>query len=107
MVSLFDDKFTANLSVLKEYQEEEGHCNVPQIYKKIRSLQLTWVNYQRRKYKQGTLNNERIEQLEDRHGIVDAFSIWRDIRAFLLEKRKLQYGDEVVSMNTIFSKQFI
>ena len=31
---LDEDQFDSNLSLLKEYKEEEGHCNVPKGYKK-------------------------------------------------------------------------
>ena len=49
---------------LKAYREEYGHCNVPQRSKNHKLL-APWVHRQRRFYKQGRLNDDRIYRLEE------------------------------------------
>ena len=50
---LQEAKFAAHLSLLKEYKEEEGHCNVPQRYKEGTVQLGTWAKDLRKAYKKG------------------------------------------------------
>ena len=51
MWDLQEANFAANLSLLKEYKAEEGHCNVPAVYKKTEAWNVgkntTWGTQKR------------------------------------------------------------
>ena len=50
---------------LKRFQEENGHCNVPQRHAgELRQLGI-WVMTQRKVYKAGKMSKERIDALEE------------------------------------------
>jgi len=75
---------------LKEYNEENGHCKVPQKHPQLGK----WVMHQRRLYKKGKLLPDRIELLDDigfqwiRHNIVS----WNE-RLEELKQYKEKHGD--------------
>ena len=63
-------KWQSKLELLRQYQEQYGHCNVPEVYK-IDGVKLgSWLGSQRREYKNlmkgmyAPITQERIEQLE-------------------------------------------
>ncbi|KAL7508071.1 hypothetical protein ACHAXN_005149 [Cyclotella atomus] len=49
---------------LVNFREEQGHCDVPNLYKDNKSL-VRWVQHQRVYYKMGMLSEERIEMLNE------------------------------------------
>ena len=49
---------------LKEYKQQFGHCNVPQLYKSQPAGLGEWVLVQRKNYMQGKMSQERIQTLE-------------------------------------------
>ncbi|GFH59755.1 hypothetical protein CTEN210_16231 [Chaetoceros tenuissimus] len=62
--SSFEDEWMMNFEALKEFKEENGHCNVPQKYSKKSKLGI-WVKHQRDNYKNGDLTKDRIEKLTE------------------------------------------
>ncbi len=51
-------------TMLKEYKDKHGNCNVPSLYKENKQL-ANWVQTQRTTFKNGTLNEDRIKRLEE------------------------------------------
>ncbi|CAB9524679.1 helicase [Seminavis robusta] len=51
----------AMLATLQNFQEENGHCRVPRAAGKLG----TWVNTQRNLYRNGKLNDERFQKLQE------------------------------------------
>ena len=58
-----EDKWNECYSLLMEFKEINGHCNVPRDYATKQLVK--WVSYQRERYKIGKLRDERIAQLDD------------------------------------------
>ena len=57
-----EEQWNERLKELKQYQQVNGNCKVPQKYKGNPQLG-TWVHNQRIKYKNGKLSKERIKLL--------------------------------------------
>ena len=47
-----------------QFKNKHGHCIVPQVYEADKSLG-NWVNWQRRKYWRNSLDQKRIDKLND------------------------------------------
>ena len=62
-----DLKWNSMLQKLKDYKQENGHCNVPRREGKLGELKKLgqWVSEQRQNYKAGNLSKERIDALKD------------------------------------------
>ena len=58
-----EEKWNDKYERLKGYQLEHGHCDVPKAYNQDQELGM-WVQYQRSKYQNNELLQDRIERLE-------------------------------------------
>ncbi len=59
-----DTRWNEMLSQLIEYRNKHRHCNVPEGYQITPKL-AKWVVVQRKRYRQGQLSKERIQQLQE------------------------------------------
>ena len=79
--SQWEEMFAA----LKEYKDKHRHCSVPSKWPENKQL-ATWVNVQRRTYKEGNLSKDHIKRLEDEGFIWDQLeSQWEEMFAALKE----------------------
>ena len=86
----------ASFGELVQYKAEHNDCNVPEGWPKNPSLG-RWVNSQRRAYKSGKLENERIRRLEELGFVWDPLSgIW-EASFDELKQYKAEHGDCDVS----------
>jgi superfamily II DNA or RNA helicase len=60
----FDSKWKEMLTILKEYKDKHGDCNVPSQWAENKQLGV-WVGTQRSSYQKGELDKDRIKRLED------------------------------------------
>jgi superfamily II DNA/RNA helicase len=76
-----------------KYKRKFGDANVPQSYKTPEGFKLgSWLSEQRKDYKKGKLNNERIERLEDIGFICDQlYDAWERGYQEILKYKK-QFG---------------
>ena len=58
-------KWDRTFDLLVQYEEREGHCNVPQRHVEDGSNLGTWLNTQKQLFRQGHLDKERCQRLED------------------------------------------
>ena len=65
MAAKNEDKWKANYEALKAYIAEHGH--LPDKHKIESRALLSWAKYQKRKIKEGTLNEEKQEMWFFRH----------------------------------------
>ena len=75
-----DEDWKKRLAELTEYQQENGHCNVPANYPDNPKL-VNWVHKQRRNQKIGKLSEERRKRLDR-----IKFSNWDDLRTFAVSQ---------------------
>ncbi|WP_257615700.1 helicase associated domain-containing protein, partial [Chlamydia suis] len=59
-----EEEWEENFLELKRFQEEHGHCKVPQWYPQNPFLGV-WVSTQRQDFKEGKLSEDKIERLEE------------------------------------------
>lgn len=62
-VAEFEIRWEQRFAELADYQKEHGHCRVPSGWAHNPQL-ANWVGVQRRRYKQGKLSDERVQQLQ-------------------------------------------
>ncbi|MDY4960476.1 MAG: Helicase associated domain protein, partial [Chlamydia suis] len=61
---VFEEEWEKNFLELKRFQEEHGHCKVPEGYPQNPQL-ASWVSKQRQDFKKGKLSEDRIARLEE------------------------------------------
>ncbi|WP_257616910.1 helicase associated domain-containing protein, partial [Chlamydia suis] len=82
---VLEEEWEKNFLELKRFQEEHGHCKVPQRYPENLDLG-SWVSTQRYAFKKGKLSEDRIERLEEIGFVWDVFEeVWE--KNFLELKR--------------------
>ena len=80
-----EEAWEKNFLELKRFQEEHGHCKVPQRYPQNPQL-ASWVSNQRKDFKKGDLSEDRIARLEELGFVWDVFEeVWE--KNFLELKR--------------------
>ncbi|WP_409304713.1 Helicase associated domain protein [Peribacillus sp. SCS-155] len=62
--NVYENQWMKMYNELKEYEMKYGNCNVPQSSKDYKELG-AWVSRQRKVYKQGKLDLEKVKKLED------------------------------------------
>ena len=62
--NVFEEAWEKNFLELKRFQEEHGHCKVPQRYPQNPQLG-SWVSNQRADFKKGDLSEDKIARLEE------------------------------------------
>lgn len=91
-----DDSWETMLKELDTFVKDHGHARVPEKWSKNPSL-ARWVAYNRSKYRAGTLEKQRIEQLEKLGMSWNPYEAdWEERYAELLEFHK-QHGHCLVS----------
>ncbi|KDU80239.1 restriction endonuclease family protein [Chlamydia muridarum] len=61
---VFEGAWEENFLELQRFQEEHGHCRVPQRYPENPQL-ASWVKHQRENFRKGKLSGDRIARLEE------------------------------------------
>ncbi len=87
-------------TMLKEYKDKQGNCNVPQRWKANEQLG-SWVNAQRQYYRKGIsiLSKDQIKRLEDIGFVWDTLKTrWEELFE-VLKKYKKDHGDCNVPTN--------
>ena len=96
----WEERFTA----LEEYKKTYGNCNVPYPYTENKQLS-SWVQGQRKNYKDGRLSEEQIKRLEDIGFVWDIYDFaWQEMFE-ALKKYKEEYGDCNVPLDCAENKQ--
>ncbi len=95
--TLWEEMFSDMIS----FKEQHGHCNVPENYPENPDL-VWWVNVQRKAYSNGTLEQARIERLNERGFIWDPYqALWDDMYR-VLQRYRTQYGHCIVQRDSPF-----
>jgi len=71
---VFSEQWEDNYRLLVRFQQQEGHCDVPQRHKEDEMNLGIWLDTQRKRRKKGTLDGSLQRRLED-IGVVWSFSL--------------------------------
>ena len=61
----WDEDWEENFRLLAEYEEAHGHCNVPHGYEVEDAKLGNWVDWQRRRHKEGKMHQDQERRLRE------------------------------------------